>query len=391
MKSSISTKLTILIGILIVLALGISSVVTYLNFLNHSQSLFQNNQMIVLKNAATVFENENANKQRSMQALAQDLAKNLNNEEEIYAILAEAKNLALFDSTFFGYDKMGKTYLSNGDYLDLSKNYDVTTRAWYKGAKENNGVVITPPYLSRSTGNIAIGYGIPVFVEGKIVGVVGSEYNLVHYGKDVLSVGRSQSTYTAVYDPQGTILFHDKTELILKTNTLSTNISKIINQNTALLNAKTPFVTDNGEGEQYEIFCRNVVSDFYRICTLTQSRIHSDMANEILFEQIITGIIAIIIALILIRFSISRSLSPLAAIQTGLTSFFDFINHKTKNVSTIEVKTNDEFGQISNAINENILATKRGLEQDNQAVKESVQTVSVVEGGNLTARITANP
>ncbi len=52
---------------------------------------------------------------------------------------------------------------------------------------------------------------------------------------------------------------------------------------------------------------------------------------------------------------------------------------------------NDEFGQISNAINENILATKRGLEQDNQAVKESVQTVSVVEGGNLTARITANP
>ncbi|EGW0517978.1 methyl-accepting chemotaxis protein, partial [Campylobacter jejuni] len=35
--------------------------------------------------------------------------------------------------------------------------------------------------------------------------------------------------------------------------------------------------------------------------------------------------------------------------------------------------------------------TKRGLEQDNQAVKESVETVSVVEGGNLTARITANP
>ncbi|EEP6734470.1 methyl-accepting chemotaxis protein, partial [Campylobacter jejuni] len=87
----------------------------------------------------------------------------------------------------------------------------------------------------------------------------------------------------------------------------------------------------------------------------------------------------------------SKYLSPLAAIQTGLTSFFDFINYKTKNVSTIEVKSNDEFGQISNAINENILATKRGLEQDNQAVKESVQTVSVVEGGNLTARITANP
>ncbi|MBK1964880.1 methyl-accepting chemotaxis protein, partial [Campylobacter novaezeelandiae] len=80
-------------------------------------------------------------------------------------------------------------------------------------------------------------------------------------------------------------------------------------------------------------------------------------------------------------------LSPLTTIQNGLNSFFDFINHKTNNVSTINIKTNDEFGQISNAINENILQTKQGLEQDNQAVKESVGTVQVVEKGDLTARI----
>ncbi|HDZ5066372.1 TPA: methyl-accepting chemotaxis protein, partial [Campylobacter jejuni] len=79
-----------------------------------------------------------------------------------------------------------------------------------------------------------------------------------------------------------------------------------------------------------------------------------------------------IISIILLYFIVSKYLSPLTAIQTGLASFFDFINHKTKNVSTIEVKSKDEFGQISDAINENILATKKGLEQDNQAVKESV-------------------
>ncbi|EAJ5396584.1 chemotaxis protein, partial [Campylobacter coli] len=33
----------------------------------------------------------------------------------------------------------------------------------------------------------------------------------------------------------------------------------------------------------------------------------------------------------------------------------------------------------------------QGLEQDAKAVKESVETVGVVESGNLTARITANP
>ncbi|VEJ46335.1 Methyl-accepting chemotaxis signal transduction protein [Campylobacter jejuni subsp. doylei] len=109
------------------------------------------------------------------------------------------------------------------------------------------------------------------------------------------------------------------------------------------------------------------------------------------YIQVITVIVMITISVILLYFIVSKYLSPLAAIQTGLTSFFDFINHKTKNITAINIKSKDEFGQMANAINENILATKKGLEQDNQAVKESVQTVHVVESGNLTARITANP
>ncbi|MBT0757349.1 methyl-accepting chemotaxis protein, partial [Campylobacter upsaliensis] len=75
-------------------------------------------------------------------------------------------------------------------------------------------------------------------------------------------------------------------------------------------------------------------------------------------------------------------------IQSGLNSFFDFINHKTQDISTISIKTNDEFGQMAAAINDNIKATKEGLDQDKQAVKESVTTVGIVENGDLTARIT---
>ncbi|MFQ6343071.1 cache domain-containing protein, partial [Campylobacter sp. VTCC 70190] len=343
MKSSVSTKLTILIGILIVLALGVSSVISYLSSLKNSHSLLNSNQMTILTNTATAFENASKNKELTMQALAKDLAKDLS-EDKIYATLAFFKDIALFDSAFFGYDKTGKTYLSNGDYLDLSKNYDVSTRAWYKEAKVSNKLVVTPPYLSRSTGNVVIGYGIPVVVNGKTIGVVGSEYNLANYAKDVLSVGRSQSTYTAIFDPQGTILFHEKTELMLQKNALSTNITQAINQNPSLLNSHTSFVVEDEQGEKYEAFCTTAVSDFYRICTLTQSKLYSDTTNEILIKQLLIGIIAIAFILVFIRLAIKRSLSPLSSIQSGLNSFFDFINHKTKNIATIDVKTNDEFG-----------------------------------------------
>ncbi|MFG5142753.1 methyl-accepting chemotaxis protein, partial [Campylobacter lari] len=81
-------------------------------------------------------------------------------------------------------------------------------------------------------------------------------------------------------------------------------------------------------------------------------------------------------------------LSPLQAIQKGINSFFDFINHKTKDSAMIDVKTNDEFGVIAKAINENITKTKNALEQDAKAVEQSVDTAKEIEGGNLTARIT---
>ncbi|MCO6582540.1 hypothetical protein KFU43_25325, partial [Escherichia coli] len=75
----------------------------------------------------------------------------------------------------------------------------------------------------------------------------------------------------------------------------------------------------------------------------------------------------------------------------SLENFFRFLNHEKIEIQTIEIKANDELGKMGKIINENILATKQGLEQDAKAVKESVETVGVVESGNLTARITANP
>ncbi|WP_102134816.1 methyl-accepting chemotaxis protein, partial [Campylobacter coli] len=109
------------------------------------------------------------------------------------------------------------------------------------------------------------------------------------------------------------------------------------------------------------------------------------------FKTVLFSIIFILIIIPFIFIFYRNLIVGVQGIDANITSFFNFINHKTKNVSTIEIKTNDEFGQISKTINENILATKQGLEQDAKAVKESVETVGVVESGNLTARITANP
>ncbi|ELW4820483.1 hypothetical protein QL719_001861, partial [Campylobacter coli] len=110
---------------------------------------------------------------------------------------------------------------------------------------------------------------------------------------------------------------------------------------------------------------------------------------ELQYIIISVAIIALIAILAVVYFFIRKIIgSRIPLILKSLENFFRFLNHEKIEVQTIEIKTNDEFGQISKAINENILATKQGLEQDAKAVKESVETVGVVESGNLTARIT---
>ncbi|WP_410690036.1 methyl-accepting chemotaxis protein [Campylobacter lari] len=143
------------------------------------------------------------------------------------------------------------------------------------------------------------------------------------------------------------------------------------------------------KGKERLGICAKISS--YLVCS-TES---ADVINEPIFKTatIQTIVVSIMVALsvIILYFIISYYLSPLQAIQKGLNSFFDFINHKTKDSAMIDVKTNDELGAIAKAINENITKTKNALEQDAKAVEQSVDTAKEIESGNLTARITAIP
>ncbi|EPE3689102.1 methyl-accepting chemotaxis protein [Campylobacter jejuni] len=392
----ISAKLTLWVGILVVLILAITSAISYFDSRNNTYELLKDTQLKTMQDVDAFFKSYAMSKRNGIQILANELTNRPDmSDEELINLIKVIKKVNDYDLVYVGFDNTGKNYQSDDQILDLSKGYDTKNRPWYKAAKEAKKLIVTEPYKSAASGEVGLTYAAPFYDRnGNFRGVVGGDYDLANFSTNVLTVGKSDNTFTEVLDSEGTILFNDEVAKILTKTELSINIANAIKANPALIdprNQDTLFTAKDHQGVDYAIMCNSAFNPLFRICTITENKVYTEAVNSILMKQVIVGIIAIIIALILIRFLISRSLSPLAAIQTGLTSFFDFINYKTKNVSTIEVKSNDEFGQISNAINENILATKRGLEQDNQAVKESVQTVSVVEGGNLTARITANP
>ncbi|EJH2511899.1 methyl-accepting chemotaxis protein, partial [Campylobacter jejuni] len=388
-------KLSLIANSIAIFALSILSIIS---FYFTKDSLYQSTlytQTELLKATQNSIEDFRSRNISLLNTLEKDILKlpyeALNSQDNIVnnvgAILKYYRNSGNLLAVYIGLDN-GENIVSD----DLSEkkntnitingkanNYNATTREWYKGARNSNQIYITPAYIDVVSNEYAITYSKALYKDGKFIGVLGFDVLLISLQDQIART------------PGNTFVFDQKNKIFAATNKelLNPSIDHSPVLNAYKAHGDNNFFSYKLNNEERLGACTKVFA--YTAC-ITES---ADIINKPIFKaayiQVIALIVMISISIILLYFIVSKYLSPLAAIQTGLTSFFDFINHKTKNVSTIEVKSNDEFGQISNAINENILATKRGLEQDNQAVKESVQTVSVVEGGNLTARITANP
>ncbi|EOA4148105.1 methyl-accepting chemotaxis protein [Campylobacter coli] len=393
--NNIKIKLSVIANSIAIFALSILSIIS---FYFTKDSLYQSTlhaETDLLKATQISIENFRSRNISLLNALEKDILnlpyEALNSQDNIVnnvgAILKYYRNSGNLLAVYIGLDN-GENIVSD----DLSEkkntnitingkanNYNATTREWYKEARNSNQTYITPAYIDVVSNEYAITYSKALYKDGKFIGVLGFDVLLINLQDEIART------------PGNTFVFDHKDRVFVATNKAlldpSVDHSPVLNAYKA--HGDNNFFSYKLNNEERLGACTKVFA--YTAC-ITKS---TDVINKPIFKaayiQVIALIIMISISIILLYFIVSKYLSPLAAIQTGLTSFFDFINHKTKNVSTIEIKSNDEFGQISKTINENILATKQGLEQDAKAVKESVETVGVVESGNLTARITANP
>ncbi|EAL6701189.1 methyl-accepting chemotaxis protein [Campylobacter coli] len=393
--NNIKIKLSVIANSIAIFALSILSIIS---FYFTKDSLYQSTlhaETDLLKATQISIEDFRSRNISLLNTLEKDILnlpyEALNSQDNIInnvgAILKYYRNSGNLLAVYIGLDN-GENIVSD----DLSEkkntnitingkanNYNATTREWYKEARNSNQTYITPAYIDVVSNEYTITYSKALYKDGKFIGVLGFDVLLISLQDEIART------------PGNTFIFDHQDRIFAATNKAlldpSVDHSPVLNAYKA--HGDNNFFSYKLNNEERLGVCTKVFA--YTAC-ITES---TDVINKPIFKaayiQVIALIIMISISIILLYFIVSKYLSPLAAIQTGLTSFFDFINHKTKNVSTIEIKTNDEFGQISKAINENILATKQGLEQDAKAVKESVETVGVVERGNLTARITANP
>ena len=113
--------------------------------------------------------------------------------------------------------------------------------------------------------------------------------------------------------------------------------------------------------------------------------------NSIVVKTLMISVsIAFIISFLFIFISNKVIITPILKFQNGLLEFFRFINKEVKEANPIEVNTNDEIGKMSLVVNENILKTKKLLEQDANLIENFKEIVHSVNKGFLDKRVTQN-
>jgi len=120
------------------------------------------------------------------------------------------------------------------------------------------------------------------------------------------------------------------------------------------------------------------------------NRVAVDITKENIIMFVIILIINIIINYALYLFA-KQIIDNIEKLQSGIMSFFDFLNRKKSHIEKLNIKSNDEFETISEIINENIETIQNNVTQDKECVNEIKDVVYAMEEGDFSHRIIKEP
>ncbi|EAK9945351.1 methyl-accepting chemotaxis protein, partial [Campylobacter lari] len=215
--NSLSNKLTMIACFLIAIILIVVNVINYFESKQNTSYYLEEIQKKTMIDVNKAYEIYSNSKRTAISSIVSFMEKNPNVEtREIFDILATIKESAGFDVVYLGFDINGKLYQSNRIVRSPEETgFDARTRSWYQEAKTAGKLVVSDPYKSVEDDAVTISYTAPIFVNGKLLAVVGGDYNLHTFSKDVLAIGHSQSSYAGVYDKEGVIVFHEDKDKML--------------------------------------------------------------------------------------------------------------------------------------------------------------------------------
>jgi len=279
-------------------------------------------------------------------------------------------------SAYIGFTN-GRMVSSNGKKYIL-KTYDPRVRPWYKKAMALQKVGVTNAYKGATSGKMMISIMTPLKDRvGTLIGVFSTDILLNTLSK-IVNDTKFDGGYAVLYDGTGAIVAHPNKKVLGKKSVIAEKFK----------NKSNGIIDYNYKGQDKLLaFYRTKQTNWTTAVTFTKKA-----AYKFLKEQtkglLILGLIILVIAMIIIIFSTRILMKPL-----------DDLNILVKDMATsegdlrqrLEVKSNDEFSEVSLNINNfisklhDIVKESKQISLENSAISEELSQTALAVGKNVEA------
>jgi len=301
--------------------------------------------------------------------------------EDLHQILNLSKDAGGFGSVYIGFENDGfMTRWSGRDTTPQKDNYDPRSRPWYKSALSSQKAGVTTPYIDSATKKLTISIYAPIIQNNTIIGVVGSDIFLDAIVSTVLNINIDDYGFGYLVDENGKILIHKDTQLV---NKLNKSFNEVIDTSDKFAQV------EKDEKEKLLAIAQINSTKWYLTVEIDKEKAFAPIYIGLTFIALF-ALFFLLITIVILYLFLNKILSPLNDFQSGLLSFFAYLNRETSQVNTLDSNTNDEFGDMAKIVNENIQKTKSLLDQDQQLMEEAKIVINKVKRGWYSQHIESN-
>ena len=383
---SITNKIALMLIVALCLSFAAFSAASYYTAQDKTVELVVQMQRQILKDVKSTLNTFFDNNFQTIENIAATISKLDEDRNGINAALAQGKAMANKEIVliYAGYDD-GAMFRSNGKNQTPKDGYDPRTRGWYKLAKEKNDITFSDPYMAASLNQMVISFVAPI----KNIGVSATDVSIEELSKEITEISKTDYSYVYVMDKDGKIIIHPNKELVGKENATTTKLVERYKNKDFNENGLIAYQNSKGE-ERFADFIELNDRGWIAISAM-QKDVFTTNTLPLLKIQAIMAVVFIVILSAFVFFLLKRSLSPIKTIQDKLTEVFKFVTYKADAPSKLEIKREDEFGQMSKVINENISEVIEGIKKDNAMIGELNAVVNTVNKGKLGVNINQDP
>ncbi|MBR1479037.1 MAG: methyl-accepting chemotaxis protein [Lachnospiraceae bacterium] len=248
------------------------------------------------------------------------------------------------------------------------EGYDPTARGWYIAAESAGHTIVTDPYMDVLIGGMCITVASPIYVDGKLIGVVGADVTLDTINTVMSSIPTTGGQYGFLVDASGNYIIHENTDFEPGEDSATAAGSVMAGLSSIISNPGSEVIHIKDYDGEKDYFATAPINNSGWILgiAMPQSNINGALNHMVLIAAVI-AVIAIAAVIVIMLGLIGRLLLPMENMKS-------FIKESIIGIENV-AKQSDEVTEIKYLIKEleeQFIATIRKTKDESAEIQEKM-------------------